>query len=208
MRLGTNLWNSSREHQDKLMVWAAMLMAFHGFMRISEYTSSHARSYNPSTTLCWDDITIMPNTVKVRIKASKTDPFRTGVDIMLYRNHSPLCPVQALIHYSHHHPFPHGPLFTWKNGSCLTRSSFSRTLQKIKPPDIANMSTHSFRIGAATTAAAAGFPRWLIQALGRWSSDCYREYIRIPPTTLKNVSHSLAMLTHTPTTPFDPDNVS
>ena len=29
---------------------------------------------------------------------------------------------------------------------------------------------HSFRIGAATTAATVGLPSWLIQKLGRWSS--------------------------------------
>jgi len=34
-------------------------------------------------------------------------------------------------------------------------------------------SSHSFEIGAASTAAAAGIPDWKIQALGRWSSDCY-----------------------------------
>ena len=70
-----------------------------------------------------------------------------------------------------------------------------------------SMSSHSFRIGAATIAAAAGFPRWLIQALGRWSSNCYKEYIRIPQTTLCNVSDALAH-TNPPPTPFDPDNMA
>ena len=66
----------------------------------------------------------------------------------------------------------------------------------------------AFRIGAATTAAAAGFPRWLIQALGRWTSNCYREYIRIPPQTLQDVSTSLAKIYPNPQVPFDPDHVS
>ena len=40
-----------------------------------------------------------------------------------------------------------------------------------------NYASHSFRIGAATTAAAAGIPAWLIKTLGRWNSKAYLAYI-------------------------------
>ena len=53
-------------------------------------------------------------------------------------------------------------------------------------------SSHSFRIGAATTVAAAGLPVWLIKALGRWSSDAYQTYIQCSSETLRAVSTLLA----------------
>ena len=207
-QLGINLWNSLTAYQDKTMLWAAMLTAFYGFLRVSEYTSSHVKKYNPLTTLCYEDITIQSHTIiSIKIKSSKTDPFRQGTTLYLHRNNSPLCPFHALTNYLHIHPTRQGPLFTWHDGRFLTRSGLAAILLKIKPQHITSMSSHSFRIGAATTAAAAGFPRWLIQALGRWSSNCYKEYIRIPQTTLCNISDALAH-TNPPPMPYNPDNMA
>ena len=39
---------------------------------------------------------------------------------------------------------------------------------------------HSFRIGAASYAADAGMSEPPIRALGRWKSDAFHKYIRIP----------------------------
>ena len=208
-QLGMNLWNSSLKFHDKTMLWAAMLTAFHGFLRISEYTSPRIRQFNPHTTLMFSDlVTLSPNNIALHIKASKTDPFRQGTTVQLFRNNSPLCPVNALLHYIHSHHSGSGPLFVWQDGRFLTRSGFASALNKIKPPHLQHMSSHSFRIGAATTAAAAGHPRWLIQALGRWSSNCYQDYIRIPKNTLHTVSHSLARHWSVTSQPFDPDNIT
>lgn len=50
---------------------------------------------------------------------------------------------------------------------------------------------HSFRIGAATTAASAP---WLIKVLGRWPSDCFERYIKTPPSVLAQVLQTLTEL--------------
>ena len=50
-------------------------------------------------------------------------------------------------------------------------------------------SSHSFRIGAATAAAAAGVPDWCIQGLGRWLSDCY---IRLSSSSTSNMAEIVA----------------
>jgi hypothetical protein len=204
-----NLFNSSIIYEDKLMLWAAMLTAFFGFLRVSEYTSLLSKSFDPESTLLIYDVSIKTEggirRVEINIKKSKTDPFRQGTVIHLSPNGSQICPIQALCSYLHHHPTKQGPLFTFSNGKFLTRRNICTSVKNFLP-SVNNISTHSFRIGAATTAAAAGHPRWLIQSLGRWTSDCFREYIRIPNGTFDMVSKSLISMPEGMST-YDPDNV-
>lgn len=47
---------------------------------------------------------------------------------------------------------------------------------------------HSFRIGAATTAAAQGVSDAIIQLLSRWHSDSYLRYICTPRHELTHVT--------------------
>lgn len=55
----------------------------------------------------------------------------------------------------------------------------------------ADYASHIFRIGAATAAANANLPEWLIKTMGRWTSDCYQRYIKKPMKALRQVSTSL-----------------
>ena len=70
-----------------------------------------------------------------------------------------------------------GPFFRFSNGSPLTRESFvTKVRDALLVAGIENPSHyagHSFRIGAATTAAAAGVEDSIIKTLGRWESSLW-----------------------------------
>ena len=167
-------------------------MAFFGLLRSSEYTSPKINAHN-STTLMFEHVVASPSTTMmfIRLQASKTDPFRKGVTIRLHRIDSPFCPVQAAQNFIRAHPSHRGPFFQYQDGSFLTRNRLSAILQAAFPL-CTNINTHSFRIGGASIAAAHGIPDYVIQIMGRWSSDCFRQYIRLPDANLANYQQTMS----------------
>ena len=55
---------------------------------------------------------------------------------------------------------------------------WTRTLMASIGEQPAQFGTHSYRIGGATALFAAGADPTIIRTMGRWSSDCYRLYVR------------------------------
>lgn len=155
---------------DKRMLWAAFCVAFYGFLRSSEFCSPTAHTFQPSRTLCHSNLTLTSSAAHLLIKASKTDPFRKSCTVTLGSTSTSTCPVTAIHKYLQLTTvIAHSPLFHFLDGSYLTRASLTahlRTLLQSQGTDPKAFASHSFRIGAATTAAAAGLPDWQIQALG------------------------------------------
>ena len=94
---------------EQRLLWAAFTTAFYGFLRVSEFTSSTS----DSATLQWSDITLSSNTVSIRLRQSKTDPFRKGQTLSISATNTSTCPVRALLQYREMIPtaLRSGPLF-------------------------------------------------------------------------------------------------
>jgi len=182
---------------DSLMIWAAMTLAFFVFLRLGELTCNS--SFCPNTHLTLLDISFHPirtssEYISVKLKVSKTDPFRVGQTIFIGKTSQPICPVEAMKCYLSRRGNSPGPLFLYASGKPLTKDALTTETRQLlsflgfKASDYAG---HSYRIGAATTAASVGLPPWLVKTLGRWSSDCYERYIQCPHSVLSGVSKKL-----------------
>ena len=155
------------------MIWAAMTMAFFGVLRLGELTCN--KKFSPDIHLSPNDIVFLPSRatakyMSVRIKVSKTDPFRSGHTIFIGSTNRKVCPVTAMLKYLSARGMSSGPLFYSSSGKPLTKddlTSETRQLLSFAGYDPSQYKGHSYRIGAATTAASVGLPPWLIKTLGR-----------------------------------------
>ena len=87
-----------------------------------------------------------------------------------------------------------GPLFKFADGSVLTRQRFVSAVHEGLDKagiDSSKYSGNSFRIGAATMAAARGIEDCVIKTFGRWESIAYLQYVKIPRSQLAGYSNIL-----------------
>ena len=198
LRRMKGVWEKTAASRDTKMIWAACCLGFFGFLRAGEMTAPESGSFDRSANLGFDDVAIdnlaAPSFIRVTIKQSKTDPFRSGVDIFLGRTRTDLCPVAAMLSYLTVRGAGPGPLFSFADGRWLTRSRFVVQVREALAAagvDQGKYCGHSFRIGAATTAAARGIEDSIIKTLGRWESAAYLQYVRIPRQQLTGFSSVL-----------------
>ena len=128
-----------------------------------------------------------PQHMVITLWTSKIDPFHAGQSLLIARADSLLCAVTAMQHYFQFVALPRGPLFIFQSGRLFTRATVTSLLCDAAHHaglPFHSLKGHSSCIGAASSAAAAGLPDWLIKVMGRWSSDCYQLYIRTPKQVL------------------------
>ena len=94
-----------------------------------------------------------------------------------------VCPVATLKCYLEVRPNILGPVFCHFDHKPLTRYQFSAVLKKainLLDYGIYNFKSHSFRIGMATSLSMEGYSDEQIKIMGRWESNAYLRYIRLP----------------------------
>ncbi len=192
------VWDSASSDPDVVMLWAACCLGFFCFLRAGEMTVPDHGRYDPAVHLSKGDVAVddpeAPTMLRVHIKQSKTDPFRQGIHLFVGSTSSELCPVAAVLNYLIVRGSGDGPLFLFRDGRYLTRQRLVVAVRQALERagiDQSKYCGHSFRIGAATTAASRGVEDAVIKTLGRWKSLAYLEYVKIPRDQLASYSARL-----------------
>ena len=183
------------QHRSDILLWAMMWTATTGLLRISEFATRG--DHDTSRLLTTQQLTLhdqgqrpysLRNAVYadeetqyaiLRLTASKSDPFRAGVDIVL----SAATTLQALLAYGAHlQPdlTSTTPLFHQPDRTAASRAWLMKRvdgLLRSTGRDPRQFSSHSFRKGGAVSLQSAGEDS-LIRRLGRWKSDAFNLYVR------------------------------
>ena len=75
-----SVWEEEASNFNHIMLWAACCTCYFGFLRSGEISIPSDKEYDPSTHLSFGDIAVdsheNTSTIAIKIKASKTDPYR------------------------------------------------------------------------------------------------------------------------------------
>ncbi len=191
---------------DHLVFLAAMATGSFGVLRCGEFAVASKTRPAPLTTLFVRNLTFMTRSGKVeygllRLNVSKTDPFRSGCDVLLWDSLFRASPVKLLLamrsarltftrtrpnhRFLHWHPSNY--LFVLSDGTPVSKNDIISILRSCTGKlDSSRYAGHSFRIGGATSLARRGAPSWLIKAMGRWNGPSYRTYLRLDKSQLRD----------------------
>lgn len=174
-------------------LYSAMFMtSFYGFFRLGELACKSRKQ--EATIVNFQQVTFLKQkdsvtAVKIVISKFKHNTSNRPFTIMIEREPAePFCPVVLLLDYISLRGYNEGPLFSFPNGEAVSINNFNTELRRALNfcgLDCSRYKSHSFRIGAACHAAEKGFSDAQIRALGRWSSDAFKVYIR-PPSLKSN----------------------
>jgi hypothetical protein len=179
--LSTFVNAARRSHTyDDLLFATIMSCCFYGCHRSGELVLKSKKAVDWRKVIKRSSLHFSPGYAGYRLPYHKTDPFYSGTDI-LFSPQDIADPVILLQDFVQARDKLHGArraLFLREDGSHPTRAWFDSKLFSFVDRSFGG---HSARAGGATYYAALGLSESVIMALGRWSSEAWKIYIRDNP---------------------------
>jgi hypothetical protein len=189
---------------DKVSMWAVCTLLFNGALRGGEVLSRSAFTFDPACTLLRADIAVVEdckdrrkNMVQLRVKMPKEDRKGEVTVVDIYQTEDDICPVRAVKKWSRVTAGAENdqPAFRFDSGLPITAASFNAVLKdRLEGVLDKRITTHSFRIGAASRMGQFGMSDKDVQAAGRWGSRAFETYLRLPRTKRMLVAKKMSDL--------------
>ena len=185
--------------KEKRLFWDLATLAWSGSFRIHELCSKKQNQYDIQTTLMWQDLQTGSiqiegrrlRSVSVHVKSPKVNRVGTG-------DH-----IAAMDRYKECNQTGEDsdmPVFRLPSGECFTGAEVNKRLAELMD-SVSNTVTggvvksHSFRSGACSEMARSGqYSEEQLQAVGRWSSSAYLNYVKLPRTRRALLARGICMI--------------
>lgn len=184
---------------DDVLFVTLIVTGFYALMRLGELVNPDQiakRSFNK--IIRRSSLQITNTQYQFLLPAHKADRFFEGNTILIQSTNSAPDALPIMQRYTRQRDelFPNHPqLFLRHDGTVPARQFFMQRIKNLLPGDVGG---HSMRSGGATALAIAGVPDNRIQAMGRWSSDAYQQYIRKHPALLQALTTGRAIFDRHP----------
>lgn len=162
---------------------AMFLFAFNAFTRIGEITNTG----NQRNLMQYQNVFINSSCppvsaeVVVNFYEFKHNTDKTRHTVTFSHGPTQYSAVTALTDYLTYRNTSNGPLVQYLNGKPVTRPQVLHAVLNYCNIDSKYYKGHSFRLGAASYAALhLQYSDAKIRALGRWNSNAFKNYIRVP----------------------------
>jgi hypothetical protein len=171
---------------EDVLLYAISSVATHGLFRLGELVGV---TEGEDIGVCWKHVSKEGDGAwSFKLEQSKTDPFRHGVIIKVFKNQSISCPFQAFQRFVDRARSMRSedPVFSI-HGERVGRTWVTKQLRKCLAKiglEPSHYSGHSFRKGGASSLAERGVPDSIIKVMGRWKSVAYQRYITVPDNTI------------------------
>ena len=170
---------------DRILYRSMLTLAFHALLRIGEFT---VRGNMSNHTLKVQNIKFIQcarKPVELQVTIPHFKHSKRPVTLSLQVNvSSRFCPVRLLsLYLKARQSGKSDILFVNQSGTPISSYRFTRVFRDCITDLGLNASTykpHSLRIGGATLAHECNYSESQIASLGRWSSQSYKRYIRVP----------------------------
>jgi len=185
---------------DKMMIWTVCTTAFFGAFRGAELLCRSEKVFDPAYTLLSEDVALSEqdgsgnHVLQFRIKAPKEDKLGKSVIVDVFQSREDICPVSAYKKWKALEPPSEAgqPAFRWSHGAPLTARRLNEILKERLTGYLEGAdklyTSHSFRTGAASLMGALGFADEDIKAIGKWSSNAFGNYTKLPRAKRRSVA--------------------
>ncbi len=179
LRKITHMAQLSLPSYDASLMRAVFSLCFHECARIVEMVCSNGLATNAILT---QNVAIRRREMSITFSFFKHHKGSTPVTRTFQGATSDVCPAQLLRAYALVRPGHwRAPLFVWSNGAQVDAKKVKLCLQSCllgAGEASAELSPHSFRIGAVSELAEKGASESHLQMMGKWKSNVYMKYLR------------------------------